>query len=216
MTNPDDLSARKLVAFHRKQLNAAIKLVTENIVRSYRANNPTANDLSTMVATRVYAKRPKGFSSYYHTVVVAMLASSEALRQSNALYIADLQAQYPTYVIPKGLMSRPIPAKAKAKLVQLVKASGRSIPSTSYDSLSKIKLALRGSDVQALGARSYRPSFIFGDDEVSINGKPMTIFRNAKGHPRIRVAIGKERQWLRSDVLEALLGEQGLHSSLLE
>lgn len=202
--NVDHWPARKQLSYHQERMQAAIRDAAQMAEKAYRNQNPQAGGLKTKSEIRVYLKRPKGFSGYPSRMVYGMLNSPIALREPNKAFIERLQAQYPNYRVPIGLMSYPVPPKELERISKLLKASGRNINLKLNNTLSKIKLALRAKDTVASTQRTYNLQLAFGDKSVVANGVNLTVSHDAKGYDRIRLGVGDKRQWLRCDVLELL------------
>lgn len=202
--NVDQWPARKQLSFHQERMQAVIRDAARLAELAYREANPQAGGLKTKSEIRVYLKRPKGFSGHPSRLVEVMLSSRIALREPNKAFVERLQARYPTYRVPIGLMSYPVPPRELERISKLLKAGGRDIDLKLNNTLSKIKLALRAKDITASTQRTYNLQLAFGNKSVVANGVNLTVSHDAKGYDRIRLGVGDKRQWLRCDVLELL------------
>lgn len=202
--NVEHWPARRQLDYHQERMQAAIRDAARLAEIAYRAANPQAGGLKTKSEIRVYLKRPKGFSGYPSRQVEVMLNSRIALRQPNKDFVERLQAKYPTYRVPAGLMSYPVPPRELERISKLLKAGGRNIDLKANNTLSKIKLALRAKDTVSSTQRNYSLELAFGHQAVVANGVNLTVSRHSSGYDRIRLEVDGKRQWLRCDVLEML------------
>ncbi len=202
--NVNQWPARWQLAYHQELMQKAIRDAARLAEIAYREANPQAGGLKTKSEIRVYLKRPKGFSGYPSRLVAVMLNSRVALRQPNKDFVEGLQAQYPTYRVPIGLMSYPVPPMELERISKLLKAGGRNIDLKANNTLSKIKLALRAKDSVSSTQRTYKLHLAFGHQTVVVNGVNLTVSRHNSGYDRIRLEVDGKRQWLRCDVLELL------------
>jgi len=194
-------SSAQELEHHRKGLAGAILKAQREAEASYRAQHPEAGAVSVLSELYVYAKRPKGFSSYPRDITEWFLISREALRETNEATVARLQAKHHPFKVPPNLLTRPLPPKAIEQVRKVLTEHGKNLDLRANNTLSKIKLALRGKASASLASSAYQATISFGAKSVVVNGVEYPTATHEKGYRRIRIG----RDWLRCDVLEALL-----------
>lgn len=194
-------SSAQEVEHHRRGLAGAIRKALREAEAAYRAQHPEAGAVSVLSELYVYAKRPKGFSSYPADVTGWFLTSREALREPNTATVARLQAKHHPFEVPPNLLTRPLPPKAIEQVRKVLTSHGKNLDLKANDTLSKIKRALRAAESANEASSTYQAIASFGAKMVVVNGVEYPTVTHQNGYRRIRVG----RDWLRCDVLEALL-----------
>ena len=186
---------------HHGAMKLAAKKAVKAATDKYQADHPDALRLDVKADVWVFGKKPKGYSNHRVEIVQMFLVSGLYLRQTNAQIAALLSEKYAPHKIPGNVLTRPIPPGARKKIEALLKAAGKDIDLKTNDTLSKIKGALLGRSVAAASVRVYDARIAFTDDAVVIGDKRFPVAVHKKGYGRVRM----NKNWLRSDVLEALI-----------
>jgi len=203
------LPAKQQTALIRRAIAEKLRVGHAKLESEIRAEYGGAGSVSVKFEVRVYAKRPKGFSKHPTKIMQLMLDNPRILREPNRLYVDRLQVNYPTYLVPANLMTRPIPPVELRKVRELAAKRGFTI-GREIKTLSGIKLALRAGNAVVSSKRSYKVDVAFEDDTLTINGTSLSVSVHASGYRRVRLDVNGTRPWLRCDVLEHLLGKGGI------
>jgi hypothetical protein len=187
----------------RKKIEQDADKEVSEFLKGYIARTPGAEGLGATAQVRVYKRRPKGFSREPIMVVDGLIAIAAYRKRTNAQIVASIQARYPGYEVDKQFMDRPIPPYLRKTIAGMLGRNETPLDLKTYDTLSKIKRALRGNELRRSTNRTFSVTISFAADAVVVGETAHTIFTDAKGYRRITVGGQK----LRVDVLEALVGK---------
>ena len=171
----------------RRKIEQDAEKAVEVFLRGYMEQRPEANGLSATAKVRLYSKRPKGFSREPIRVVDGLIASVAYRGRTNAQIVAGIQARYPGYEVDEQFMERPIPAYLLPEISRMLGANGTRLDLKIYDTLSKIKRALRGDALRRSTDQTFSVTISFADNAVVVDGQARTVFTDAKGYRRIKV-----------------------------
>ena len=193
-------SSEKLRRHHRLGLELAMNEASQIAEAEYRSKHTASAGLSVFSNIKVYYQRPKGFAKMPVTVVSTFLQSQHYLSQTNDVIVANLSNKWAPFPVSKNAMSKEF-TKTQSKAIQTVlESAGKSIDVTKFNTLTKVKKALRAHQLGANTGRRYQAEVIFSDTAVTIGGRALVVAIHEKGYARIR----PNRNWLRCDELEAL------------
>ena len=186
---------------HRGAMALAAKKAAKTAAERYKAEHPAAARLDIKSDIWVFLRKPKGYSNHRAEVVEMFLLSKNYLRQTNSQIAARLSEKYAPFEVSGNVMTRPIPPGARKKIESLLKAAGKNIDLKACNTLSKIKRSLLVRTVAAASDRRYETTIAFAEGAVVVGDKHFPVTIHEKGYPRVRI----DGQWLRADVLEALI-----------
>lgn len=177
------------------------KKAVATFLKSYLQGRPGTSGLSGNADVRLYPKRPPGFERHVAQVVGGLLASADYRSWTNARIVEGIQKRYPNYAVPKGLLDRKIPSYHLTRIRGMLGANGTPLDLKVYDTLSKIKGALRGRAAASKATKTVDVTVAFTDEALIVGDRKYKIVTDKNGYRRIKVGDQK----LRCDVLEALL-----------
>lgn len=187
----------------RKALQKAAEDHAADLLKDFIKRTPDAAGLGATVQVRLYKKRPKGFSRVPVEVVDGLIASKAYRALSNAKIVERIQARFPDFEVDEQFMDREVPAYLRKEIRGMLARNGTPLDLKTHDTLSKIKLALRGNALRRSTNSVFSVTVSFAEEAVVIGERAYKIVTDAKGYRRITVGGQK----LRVDVLEALVGK---------
>jgi hypothetical protein len=187
----------------RRALQQEADKEVAEFLKAYIARTPGAEGMGATATVRVYKRRPKGFSRVPIQVVDALIASAAYRAKTNAQIVEGIQGRFPNFEVDEQFLDRPLPSYLRKEIAGMLGRSGTPLDLKTYDTLSKIKGALRGSALRRTTNRAFSVTVTFAADAVVVGDRAYKVITDAKGYRRINVAGQK----LRVDVLEALVGK---------
>lgn len=182
-------------------LQRGLQAETSAFAKGSIGNVDGASGLGVSVTLRVYTRRPQGFRRVPIEIVSSLTASQQYRAFSNKEIVARIQSRFPAYPVDAGLMDRPIEKYHLSEISKMLSLNETPLDLKVHNTLSRIKIALRGSAIIRREQCSFTKKFTFSDDAVVVGDRPYTIFTDAKNYKRISVNGHK----LRVDVLRELL-----------
>ena len=174
-------------------------------LKSYLNGRPGASGLSGLAEVRLYPKRPPGFERYVIQVVDNLIASRDYRSQTNARIVEGIQSRHPNYAVPKGLLDRKIAPYHRKAIRGMLGSNGTPLDLKIYDTLSKIKGALKGKAIAIKATKAVHVRIAFTDAAVVVGDRSYKIVTDKQGYRRIKIG----GQQLRCDVLAELVTRPG-------
>lgn len=143
--------------------NAALKDAEE-----FQRENPEAQAFQLVPIIRAYRKTPKGFSRQPQQTVRLFLESALYLGQTNESILENLRHKWSPYPVPAGFLDKPLPPSKLKSINNLLLQFGKPLNLREYNSLSKIKLALRARFEVDESRRVYNPEIAFAESYVIV------------------------------------------------
>lgn len=187
----------------RKALEKDAEKEVFDFLKGFIERTPGAAGLGATAKVRVYKKRPKGFSREPIIVLDGLIGIAAYRAWTNARIVQSIQSRYPGFEVDEQFMDRPLPTYLRKEISGMLGRNETPLDLKTYDTLSKIKRALRGNELRRSTNRTFSVTISFAADAVVVGETAHTIFTDAKGYRRITVGGQK----LRVDVLEALVGK---------
>ena len=126
---------------------------------------------------------------------------------TNDKVVEKLAEWFPGYRPSTSVMTRRLDTSARSAIQALFDAAELPITVQPDDTLSKLKLAIR-AERRTQTAQSGTLKVELSDEYVAINDTPYPIDASRK-EPAIPVEVNGKRQYLRCDILQALLDDAG-------
>lgn len=182
------------LAFANGDLTKKRKATTDE----WLMQQPDKEHLRVSKSGLVYRKRPDGFSTSVGKLCSNLVLSSAFRNQTNEQLVKWLQEKYPSYPVPKDILTKPLLQSHVNAVKKSLAEHGLSVDLAVHNTPSKLKKALRAKAITADAhkARSAVVSVAFTTDRVVIGDKDYTISEG-----RIRLAKG----WFNVRKLEQLL-----------
>lgn len=154
---------------------------------------------------RVYRKRPRGFHGHQLRVAKGFLSQPSFLALTNAGIIERLADWYAPYKPSLSIMYVTLSAASRRDIQAELDRAGIAARLTPTDTLSSLKRIVRARG-RAVEKAVTKGSLEVGPDWVVAGGRQFAIDKSRK-YPSIRVTLDGKRQYVRCDVLAALLDE---------
>jgi hypothetical protein len=170
-------------------------------------SNPEFRGLNFNAELHAYRRPPKGWSSHPQRVIQGFLTNRAFLSQTNGNIVATVAEWFAPYKPSDSIMYRPLHPFSRVAIQAMLDQHGKKIVVRPRDTLSTLKKAIKAGhrvDAKAPTAGTLEIS----EDFVVANGQPYTIDKSRQ-HPSIRVTVDGKRQYLRCDLLQALLEDHG-------
>jgi hypothetical protein len=187
----------------RRALQKEADAEVAEFLKGFIARRADAVGMGAAAQVRFYKKRPKGFSRAPVQVVDALIASAAYRAKTNAQIVEGVQARFPGFEVDAQFLDRPLPPYLRREISGMLGRNGTPLDLKTYDTLSKIKKALRGNTLRRTSNRAFTATITFAAEAVVVGERAYKIVTDAKGYQRITVAGQK----MRVDVLEALIGK---------
>ena len=193
-------SSKRLMKHHLLGLKLAINEAVKLAEAEYRSKHTACGGLSVFPDIKVYRTKPTGFAKMPVTVVSMFLQSQQYLSQTNDVIVANLSNTWAPFPVSKNAMSKEFTKTQSTAIQKALESAGKSVDVAKFNTLTKVKKALRAHQLGANTGRRYQAEVIFSDTAVTIGGRALVVTIHEKGYARIRL----NRNWLRCDELEAL------------
>jgi hypothetical protein len=192
---------------HRKAFERELYRRVAQVAGELKQSRPEFSQYECKAEIFAYSKTPRGYFSHPERIVDAFLSSSALLHMTNDKIVEKLAEWFPGYRPSTSVMTRPIDASAREAIQALLDAAKLPITVQPGDTLSKLKLAIRAQRRVQI-AQSVTLKVELSDEYVAINDTPYLIDANRRD-PAIPVEVKGKRQYLRCDILQALLDDAG-------
>lgn len=182
-----------------RRLHAALKRELE----AAQAENPRFRNLGIKQDVLAYRKRPKGWSSVPLRVVRGFVTTKTFLAGTNAAIVRHVATWFPGHAVNVSLMTKSLTKTARSQVQAELVQAGLPITVREGDTLSTLKRAIRAGgrdDIPAAG----KIEVALGNGYVVVNGQELKI-EGGRGTDAVRIPVDGKRQYLRVDVLTALL-----------
>jgi|GEM_PF-3054409 len=192
----------------KKAVEDAVKKARDDKIAELLKENPKLADYGVKLDVYSYKKRPKGFQKFYKLIGISVATAKNALLTQKEL-LAKVQPDFPDFKIPPSIWQAPLtPYQKKAVQKSINGSMPNPIKIFDCETLSDVKNKLKAELNKKAAVKSFAVKMVISSNMVTIGKKnyPITEKKaSSYSYKAIRVDVEGKRQWVRTDVLLALL-----------
>ncbi len=184
---------------HRVAMQKAARQAAKDAVKAYKNANPDAQGFNVRADIAAFKPRPREIQGLPRAAVALFLSEPGSVELSNAALATRLGQGLPGKV-PKNIFTERLTPAKKRAISELLKQRNVVIDLARYDTVSKIKGALKSYNNSVSSSQSATVEVSFTDHALVVNGRSHPIHQNGK-HQRVHAGSSL----LNVDGLRALL-----------
>jgi len=195
----------------QRRLDEVAKAAIDAELAKIQAEHPAAIALGATVQSRIFSKRPPGFTKVYTKLIEVVLWRSSAVLTQKAI-LDVVKAAFPPYAkyLNANVWTRPLQPADFSKMKRQISCGelAGKVSLTGVKSLSDFRKAVSAARSVVSSLNSYDVRFTFADDKIVVGKTPFaTEIKSAAGkkYPSFRFTHNGTRYSLRVDALQALM-----------
>ena len=162
---------------HRAALEKAVRQAAANAAKAYLNANPDAHGIKVRSDIAAYKPRPREVQALPRAAVALFLTEPGSVQLSNAELSQRLSKGLPGKV-PPNIFTEQLTVAKKREIAEILKMRNVAIDLDRFDTVSKIKGALKGLHNAASSSRAATVEVAFTDDALVIDGRSHPIHLN--------------------------------------
>ncbi len=162
---------------HRTALEKTVRLAVADAAKAYKNANPDAQGLKVRADIAAYKPRPREVQALPRAAVAMFLNEPSSVELSNAELAQKMSKGLPGKV-PSNIFTERLTAAKKREIDGLLKTRNIAIDLDRFDTVSKIKGALKGRHCTASSSQFAKVEVAFTDDALVIDGKSHPIHQS--------------------------------------
>lgn len=174
---------------HRAALEKAVRQAAADAAKAYKNANPDAQGFKVRSDIAAYKPRPKEVQALPKAAVALFLSEPSSVEMSNAELTKRVSMGLPGKV-PSNIFTEQLTAAKKREIAEVLTMRNIAIDLDRFDTVSKIKGALKGHHNAASSGDAATVEVAFTDEALVINGRSHPIHQN--GNQR-RVHAGSSK-----------------------
>ena len=164
---------------HRAAMEKVARKAAADAAKAYKNSNPDAQGLKLRADIAAYRPRPREVQALPRAAVALFLNEPHSVALSNAELATQLSKGLPNKV-PSNIFTERLTAAKKREISELLAMRNISIDLDRFDTVSKIKSAMKGRHKAATSSQSATVEVAFTDDTLVINGRSHPIQQSGK------------------------------------
>ena len=162
---------------HRAALQKAVRQAAAHAAKAYKNAHPDAQGLKVRSDIAAYKPRPREVQALPRAAVALFLTEPDTVELSNAELSQRVSKGVPGKV-PPNIFTEQLTAAKKREIAEVLKIRNIVIDLDRFNTVSKIKGALKGHHDATLSSEAATVEVAFTDHALVINGRSHPIHQN--------------------------------------